>query len=161
VEQLVSGYLSTVLLAALLFTIPPMLLYLSRLEGFPSKSTQERSACEKYFYFLAGPIFFIQVLGGGLVGVAQEWDFIKNPFDIPYRLASHIPGQVRLFLQFRRKVVIIYYCVICHATKTQPRHVLFVRIDECTSSTAVLKRLLLFNFLSFRLSNSLTLLCAC
>lgn len=95
VRQFVSGYLSTVLLAGLLYMIPPTLLCLSRMEGLPSKSTQQRMACKKFFYFLAGPIFFIQVLGGGAVAVASEWEFIKNPADIPYRLAAKIPGQVK------------------------------------------------------------------
>ncbi|CAM6084775.1 unnamed protein product [Calypogeia fissa] len=99
-QEFVSGYLSTVLLAGLLYMIPPTLLFLSRLEGHPSKSSQERKACEKFFYFLAGPIFFIQVLGGGAVQVASEWDFIKNPADIPYRLAAHIPGQATFFMSY-------------------------------------------------------------
>ncbi|KAG6545847.1 hypothetical protein Mapa_012808 [Marchantia paleacea] len=97
VAWFVEGYLSTLLLAALLYFIPPMLLGLSQLEGPSSKSTQERNAAAKFFYFLAGPVFFIQVLSASLL---DEVEFLTDPAEIPLRLASDVPRQATFFMSY-------------------------------------------------------------
>ncbi|KAL2612175.1 hypothetical protein R1flu_023867 [Riccia fluitans] len=97
VNMFVEGYLSTLLLSALLYFIPPLLLGLSQFEGPSSKSTQERNAAIKFFYFLAGPVFFIQVLSASLL---DEIQFLKDPAQIPYRLAYDIPRQATFFMSY-------------------------------------------------------------
>jgi len=95
VRSFVQGYLPALLLALILYMVPSIFFFLSRIEGHPSVSRQERKASSKMFSLLAGNIFLAAVLGGSLISISEA--FTEDPKSIPRRLAEAVPTQVRIF----------------------------------------------------------------
>jgi hypothetical protein len=89
--QLVTGYLPSVILQLFLYTVAPIMMLFSTLEGPTSHSERKRSACCKVLYFYIWNIFFINVVSGTII---KQLKFFSSPKDIPVQLARVIPGQV-------------------------------------------------------------------
>ena len=89
--QLVTGYLPSVILQIFLYTVPPIMMLFSTLEGPTSHSERKRSACCKVLYFLIWNVFFVNLVSGTVI---KQLSFFSNPKDIPVHLARVIPGQV-------------------------------------------------------------------
>jgi hypothetical protein len=89
--QLVTGYLPSVILQIFLYTVPPIMMLFSTLEGPTSHSERKRSACCKVLYFLIWNIFFVNIVSGTVI---KRLNFFSRPKDIPVELARVVPGQV-------------------------------------------------------------------
>ncbi|KAG6438068.1 hypothetical protein SASPL_103002 [Salvia splendens] len=61
-EQLVTGYLPSVILTLFLCLVPPVMYVFSTLEGVISRSERKRSACIKVLYFVIWNVFFANIL---------------------------------------------------------------------------------------------------
>lgn len=92
-RSFVQGYLPALLLSLILYLVPSVFFALSRIEGHPSVSRQERKASSKMFSLLAGNIFLAAVLSGSLISISES--FTDDPKSIPRRLAEGVPPQVR------------------------------------------------------------------
>lgn len=95
VSSFVQGYLPALLLAVILYICPSIFFFLSRFEGHPSVSHQERKASSKMFSLLAGNIFLAAVLSGSLITISES--FSEDPKSIPSRLAEAVPKQVCIY----------------------------------------------------------------
>jgi len=89
VTQIVTGYLPSVILMLALYTVPPIMMILSGVEGAISYSGQRRSACCKILYFTIWNLFFVNVFAGPFIK-----QFIASPKGIPSLLAQAVPQQV-------------------------------------------------------------------
>ncbi|OAY67944.1 CSC1-like protein RXW8 [Ananas comosus] len=96
VTQLVTGYLPSVILQLFLYTVPPMMMLFSALEGPMSHSLRKKSACLKVLYFTIWNVFFVNVLSGSVI---SQLNVISSPKEIPTQLARAVPRQVLLWLQ--------------------------------------------------------------
>uniref|UniRef100_A0A453JGW9 CSC1-like protein RXW8 n=1 Tax=Aegilops tauschii subsp. strangulata TaxID=200361 RepID=A0A453JGW9_AEGTS len=95
--QLITGYLPSVILQIFLYTVAPIMMLFSTLEGPISHSERKRSACCKVLYFLIWNVFFVNVVSGT---VLKQLDFFSSPKDIPVQLAKVIPGQASFFITY-------------------------------------------------------------
>ncbi len=95
VKQVIQGYLPALVLAGILYGLPPVFLFLSKLAGYVSISHQERVAAGKFFHLLAGNVFLVGVLGGSLISVINK--FSSEPRKIPRYLAESMPSKVSCF----------------------------------------------------------------
>jgi calcium permeable stress-gated cation channel len=91
INQLVTGYLPSVILQIFLYTIAPIMMLFSTLEGPTSHSERKRSACCKVMYFTVWNVFFVNVLSGTVI---NQVNVLSKPKDIPIYLARAVPGQV-------------------------------------------------------------------
>ncbi|MCO5614229.1 hypothetical protein L7F22_068509 [Adiantum nelumboides] len=97
VSSFLSGYLPSLLLTILYYFIPFLMMALTKVEGYPSFSTQERFTAGKVFLFLVGNSFFL-VTYGSLLSLISE--AIDSPRQIPDLLAAALPGQANFFMNF-------------------------------------------------------------
>ncbi|KAM0830021.1 hypothetical protein ACQ4PT_066493 [Festuca glaucescens] len=95
--QLVTGYLPSVILQIFLYTVPPIMMLFSTLEGPTSHSERKRSACCKVLYFYIWNVFFVNVVSGTVI---KQLNFFTSPKDIPVELAKVIPGQATFFVTY-------------------------------------------------------------
>ncbi|XP_008790275.3 CSC1-like protein RXW8 [Phoenix dactylifera] len=93
--RLVSGYLPSVLLQLLIYTVPPVMMLFSAVEGPISRSGRKKSACCKVLYFTIWTVFFVNVISGT---VLNKLDAISTPKDIPSLLAKAVPEQSTFFM---------------------------------------------------------------
>ncbi|GFP83217.1 CSC1-like protein at1g69450 [Phtheirospermum japonicum] len=64
ISQLITGYLSSLILEAYLSAIPPTMIVLSSIQGYIALSQIEKSVCIKVLWFTIWNIFFFNVLLG-------------------------------------------------------------------------------------------------
>ncbi|XP_047047802.1 CSC1-like protein At1g10090 isoform X2 [Lolium rigidum] len=95
--QLVTGYLPSVILLIFLYTVPPIMMLFSTLEGPISHSERKKSACRKMLYFLIWNVFFVSLASGTVINQLNSSSTTK---DIAARLASVIPGQTTFFITY-------------------------------------------------------------
>ncbi|MQL73103.1 hypothetical protein Taro_005469 [Colocasia esculenta] len=91
INQLVTGYLPSVILQLFLYTVPPTMILFSSIEGPISRSRRKKSACCKVLYFTIWNVFFVNVLSGSVI---SQLDTISNPKNIPTQLAKAVPRQI-------------------------------------------------------------------
>ncbi|XP_006664233.1 CSC1-like protein RXW8 [Oryza brachyantha] len=96
-SQLVTGYLPSVILQIFLYTVAPIMILFSTLEGPISHSERKRSACCKVLYFTVWNVFFVNVLSGTVI---SQLNVLSSPKDIPVQLAKAIPGQATFFITY-------------------------------------------------------------
>uniref|UniRef100_A0A0D9Y1R8 CSC1/OSCA1-like 7TM region domain-containing protein n=1 Tax=Leersia perrieri TaxID=77586 RepID=A0A0D9Y1R8_9ORYZ len=96
-SQLVTGYLPSVILQIFLYTVAPLMILFSTLEGPISHSERKRSACCKVLYFTVWNVFFANVLSGTVI---SQLSVLSSPKDIPVQLAKAIPGQATFFITY-------------------------------------------------------------
>ncbi|XP_072971847.1 CSC1-like protein RXW8 [Typha angustifolia] len=95
--KIVTGYLPSVILLLFLYTVPPVMMLFSAVEGFISRSGRKKSACCKVLYFTIWNVFFVNVLSGSVI---SQLDAITRPKHIPSHLAEAIPKQATFFITY-------------------------------------------------------------
>ncbi|XP_057867726.2 CSC1-like protein RXW8 isoform X2 [Cryptomeria japonica] len=91
-SQFITGYLPSVIQQLFMYTIPPIMMFFSAIQGCVSYSGKKKSACAKMIYFSVWNLFFVNVLSGSVIG--QINTIISNPKELPNRLAKQVPIQV-------------------------------------------------------------------
>uniref|UniRef100_A0A5B7AAW7 Putative Lipases,hydrolases, acting on ester bonds isoform 1 n=1 Tax=Davidia involucrata TaxID=16924 RepID=A0A5B7AAW7_DAVIN len=95
--QLVTGYLPSVILLLFLYTVPPLMMLFSTLEGSISRSGRKKSACCKILVFIIWNVFFANVF---------SWTVLKNLVfnfrmrEIPTLFARAVPTQGTFFMTY-------------------------------------------------------------
>ncbi|KAK9750729.1 hypothetical protein RND81_02G217200 [Saponaria officinalis] len=97
ISQIVTGYLPNLILQMFLRLVPPVMEFLSSIQGHISHSEIQRSACDKFLYFMIWNIFFANVLSGSLLTQLSELLDLRN---IPSHLAAAVPGQASFFIAY-------------------------------------------------------------
>lgn len=92
-NQLVTGYLPSVILLLFLYTVPPTMMLFAVIEGSISRSGRKRSACHKVLYFMIWNVFFVNILSGSVI---TQLDALSSPKEIPTQLARAVPAQVNI-----------------------------------------------------------------
>ncbi|XP_047078405.1 CSC1-like protein RXW8 [Lolium rigidum] len=95
--QLVTGYLPSVILQIFLYSVAPIMMLFSTLEGPTSHSERKRSACCKVLYFMIWNLFFVNLVSGT---VLKQLNFFSSPKEIPLQLARVIPGQATFLITY-------------------------------------------------------------
>ncbi|KAJ9166384.1 hypothetical protein P3X46_021150 [Hevea brasiliensis] len=96
-SHVVTGYLPSVILMLFLYTVPPMMMLFSSVEGHVSRSGRKRSAGLKILYFTIWNVFFVNVLSGSIISQLNVFSSVR---DIPMELAKAIPIQASFFMTY-------------------------------------------------------------
>ncbi|KAJ6726688.1 putative MEMBRANE PROTEIN DUF221-RELATED [Salix purpurea] len=97
VSQIVTGYLPSLILMLFLKIVPPIMEFLSSIQGYISHSEIERSACNKVLWFTIWNIFFATVFSGS---VLYRISIFLDPKNIPSKLAAVVPAQASFFIAY-------------------------------------------------------------
>ncbi|KAL9246357.1 hypothetical protein vseg_019902 [Gypsophila vaccaria] len=97
VRQVITGYLPNLILQLFLNLIPPVMEFLSSIQGHISNSEIQRSACNKFLWFMIWNVFFVNVLSGSVFTQLTELLDLRN---IPSHLATSVPGQASFFIAY-------------------------------------------------------------
>lgn len=97
VSQVITGYLPSLILHTFLSIMPAIMKSFSTMQGYISHSAIERSACRKMLWFTIWNIFFASVLSGS---IANQFEIILDPKNIPRRLAIAVPAQASFFISY-------------------------------------------------------------
>lgn len=89
--QVITGYLPSLIFQLFLFIVPPIMILLSSMQGFVSRSQIEKSACIKLLVFTVWNSFFANVLSGSAL---YRVIVFLEPKNIPRVLAAAVPAQV-------------------------------------------------------------------
>lgn len=95
VSQVVTGYLPNLILLVFLKIVPPVMEFLSSIQGYISHSDIQKSACNKVLWFMIWNIFFATVFSGS---VLYQLNIVLDPKNIPARLGVAVPAQVRIII---------------------------------------------------------------
>ncbi|XP_047963520.1 CSC1-like protein RXW8 [Salvia hispanica] len=100
-EQLVTGYLPSVILTLFLYMVPPVMYVFSTLEGVISRSERKRSACIKVVYFVIWNVFFANILTEAAI-VHYQISILKlgDYKNIPALLAKAVPSTATFFMTY-------------------------------------------------------------
>uniref|UniRef100_A0A2C9WH87 CSC1/OSCA1-like cytosolic domain-containing protein n=2 Tax=Manihot esculenta TaxID=3983 RepID=A0A2C9WH87_MANES len=88
--QVITGYLPNLILQLFLKIVPPIMEFLSSIQGYISHSDIEKSACKKVLWFTIWNIFFATVFSGS---VLSKVSIFLEPKNIPAKLAVAVPAQ--------------------------------------------------------------------
>lgn len=98
VSQLVTGYLPSVILVLFFYTVPPLMILFSTIEGSISRSGRKRGACYKVLFFTIWNVFFVNIASGT---VLNKFNIFSQPKDIPLQLAAGaVPAAVKFFMTY-------------------------------------------------------------
>ncbi|XP_048494238.1 CSC1-like protein RXW8 isoform X2 [Beta vulgaris subsp. vulgaris] len=98
VSQLVTGYLPSVILVLFFYTVPPLMILFSTIEGSISRSGRKRGACCKVLFFTIWNVFFVNIASGT---VLNKLSVFSQPKDIPLQLAAGaVPAAVKFFMTY-------------------------------------------------------------
>ncbi|XP_021774270.1 CSC1-like protein RXW8 isoform X1 [Chenopodium quinoa] len=98
VSQLVTGYLPSVILVLFFYTVPPLMILFSTIEGSISRSGRKRGACCKVLFFTIWNVFFVNIASGT---VLNKLNVFSQPKDIPTQLAAGaVPAAVKFFMTY-------------------------------------------------------------
>ncbi|XP_074309686.1 CSC1-like protein At1g69450 [Silene latifolia] len=97
ISQILTGYLPNLILQMFLKFVPPVMEFLSSIQGHVAHSEIQRSACDKFLYFMIWNVFFATVLSGSIFTQLFELLDLKN---IPSELASAVPTQASFFIAY-------------------------------------------------------------
>ncbi|XP_056165318.1 CSC1-like protein At1g69450 isoform X2 [Syzygium oleosum] len=97
VSQVVTGYLPSLILQLFLKIVPPIMEFLSSIQGYISHSAIERSACNKVLWFTIWNIFFATVFSGS---VLYQVSIFLDPTNIPAKLGVSVPAQASFFIAY-------------------------------------------------------------
>ncbi|KAJ4711405.1 CSC1-like protein [Melia azedarach] len=97
VSQVVTGYLPSLILQLFLKIVPPIMVFLSSIQGCISHSDIEKSACNKVLWFTIWNIFFATVFSGS---VLYQLNIFLDPKNIPAKLAVSVPAQASFFIAY-------------------------------------------------------------
>ncbi|BFG16736.1 hypothetical protein CerSpe_030100 [Prunus speciosa] len=97
VSQVITGYLPSLILLLFLKMVPPVMEFLSSIQGYISNSDIQKSACSKVLWFTIWNIFFATVFSGS---VLYKVSLFLDPKNIPSRLAVAVPAQASFFIAY-------------------------------------------------------------
>ncbi|XP_029128503.1 CSC1-like protein RXW8 isoform X3 [Cajanus cajan] len=97
VNQVVTGYLPSVILVLFLYAVPPMMMFFSAVEGSISRSSRKKSACCKVLYFTIWNVFFVNVFTGSVI---SQLSVFSSVTDLPSQLAKAVPAQSTFFTTY-------------------------------------------------------------
>ncbi|GAB2280239.1 hypothetical protein Dimus_014882 [Dionaea muscipula] len=97
VSEVITGYLPSLILQLFLKLVPPVMVFLSSIQGYFSHSEIQRSAAIKFLWFTIWNIFFANVLSGS---VLTEFALFLDPKNIPAKLAVAVPAQASFFISY-------------------------------------------------------------
>ncbi|XP_057993339.1 CSC1-like protein At1g69450 isoform X2 [Hevea brasiliensis] len=97
VSQVITGYLPSLILLLFLKIVPPIMEFLSSIQGYISHSDIEKSACNKVLWFTIWNIFFATVFSGS---VLYQVSIFLEPKNIPAKLAVAVPAQASFFIAY-------------------------------------------------------------
>lgn len=97
VSQVVTGYLPSLILQLFLKIVPPIMEFLSSIQGYISHSDIDKSACNKVLWFTIWNIFFATVFSGS---VLSQVSIFLEPKNIPSKLAVSVPAQASFFIAY-------------------------------------------------------------
>ncbi|KAH6776364.1 GDSL-like lipase/acylhydrolase superfamily protein [Perilla frutescens var. hirtella] len=100
-EQLITGYLPSVVITLFLYLVPPVMYTFSTLEGAISRSDRKRSACIKVLYFVIWNVFFANILTEAAIDHYQI-SILKlgDAKNIPMLLAKAVPATATFFMTY-------------------------------------------------------------
>ncbi|KAF5745478.1 CSC1-like protein [Tripterygium wilfordii] len=97
VRQVITGYLPNLILLLFLKTVPPIMRFLSSIQGYISHSEIEKSACNKVLWFTIWNIFFATLFSGSFF---YQLSIILELKNIPAKLAVAVPAQASFFIAY-------------------------------------------------------------
>ncbi|KAL6215359.1 hypothetical protein ACLB2K_014790 [Fragaria x ananassa] len=100
ISQVMTGYLPSVVLILALYTVPPIMMILSALEGSISRSGRKKSACFKILYFTIWNVFVMNIFAGTVIDSFSVFKKLDSVKDLPPQLASAIPAQAKFFMTY-------------------------------------------------------------
>ncbi|VAI12227.1 unnamed protein product [Triticum turgidum subsp. durum] len=96
-SQIITGYLPSVILLLFLYTVSPIMILFSTMEGPTSHSERKKSACSKVLHFYIWNVFFVSLASGAVINQLNPSSSTK---DIAVRLAHVIPEQTTFFITY-------------------------------------------------------------
>ncbi|KAL3655282.1 hypothetical protein CASFOL_001068 [Castilleja foliolosa] len=100
-EQLISGYLPSVVFIIFLYIVPPLMMLFSTLEGAISRSSRKRSTCIKVLYFVIWNVFFANILTEAAIDHYQvSITKLGDAKHIPNLLAKAVPATATFFMTY-------------------------------------------------------------
>jgi len=102
VNQVVTGYLPSVILVLFLCAVPPVMMIFSSMEGSISRSERKKSACCKVLYFTIWNVFFVNVFTGSVI---SQLSVFSSVTDLPAQLAKAVPAQVIYLISYKNSVI--------------------------------------------------------
>ncbi|ESQ35850.1 hypothetical protein EUTSA_v10006880mg [Eutrema salsugineum] len=96
-NQVITGYLPSVILVLFFYAVPPLMMYFSTLEGCISRSIRKKSACIKILYFTIWNVFFVNILSGSVIRQLSVFSSVK---ELPAQLATAVPTQAGFFMTY-------------------------------------------------------------
>ncbi|XVF64250.1 hypothetical protein PTKIN_Ptkin09bG0153200 [Pterospermum kingtungense] len=96
-NQVLTGYLPSVILIIFLYAVPPTMMLFSKMEGSVSRSERKKSACIKVLHFTIWNVFFVNVLSGSVIRQLSVFSSVR---DIPTQLAKAVPTQATFFTTY-------------------------------------------------------------
>ncbi|CAJ2650413.1 unnamed protein product [Trifolium pratense] len=97
VTQVITGYLPSLILQMSLKLVPPVMGFLSSIQGYISHSDIEMSASKKVIWFTVWNVFFATVFSGS---VFHQLEVILDLRDITGKLAVAVPAQASFFITY-------------------------------------------------------------
>ncbi|EXC20026.1 Uncharacterized membrane protein [Morus notabilis] len=97
VSQVITGYLPNLILLLFLKSVPPIMEFLSSIQGYISHSDIEKSACDKVLWFTIWNIFFATIFSGSAL---SQLDVFLEPKNITSKLAVAVPAQASFFIAY-------------------------------------------------------------
>ncbi|CAN0923619.1 CSC1-like protein At1g69450 [Linum grandiflorum] len=97
ISQVITGYLPSLILQLFLKIVPPIMWFLSSIQGHISLSEIEKSACDKVIWFTVWNVFFATVFSGS---VFYQLSIVLDPKSIPEKLAISVPAQESFFIAY-------------------------------------------------------------
>ncbi|CAI0390999.1 unnamed protein product [Linum tenue] len=97
VSQIVTGYLPSLILQLFLKIVPPIMRFLSSIQGYISLSEIEKSACNKGIWFTVWNVFFATVFSGS---VFYQLSIVLDPKSLPEKLGISVPAQASFFIAY-------------------------------------------------------------
>ncbi|XP_059655798.1 CSC1-like protein At1g69450 isoform X2 [Cornus florida] len=96
-SQVITGYLPSLILMLFLKAVPPIMKFLSSIQGCISNSGIEKSACNKVLWFTIWNVYFANVLSGT---VLTQISIFLDPKNVPSKLAVAVPAQASFFIAY-------------------------------------------------------------
>ncbi|CAM8936437.1 unnamed protein product [Rhodiola kirilowii] len=97
VSSVITGYLPSLILQLFLKAVPPIMEFLSSIQGYIAHSEIIKSACNKVLWFTIWNVFFATVFSGSAL---YQISIFLDPKSIPARLAVAVPAQASFFIAY-------------------------------------------------------------
>lgn len=97
VTQIITGYLPSLILQMSLKLVPPVMGFLSSIQGYISHSDIEMSASKKVLWFTVWNVFFATVFSGSIF---HQLYVILDLREITSKLAVAVPAQASFFIPY-------------------------------------------------------------